>query len=108
MYYIGDTIEMRTGLNIFQYSFHYISRIHIDYVNQKTSAQISSTINKDKWVEDEYSAPHVNFYELDRAPAFNEDPNQFVLKKLVTIPATVFYKAKVSVDYDIPKIPTNK
>lgn len=104
MYYIDDEITFHDGLTQSTYSFHYISRIQIDYVNNKTDIQVSSTDSKEKWLADGMSSPFVNFYSLESVPAFNEDPNNAILKYLVTLPVTVFYKKKVKKDYDINRL----
>lgn len=108
MYYIEEDITFHSGLTSVTYGFHYISRIQIDYVNNKTEIQISSTNSKDTWISNNYSSPYVNFYSLERVPAFNEDPNNAILKYLVTLPVTVFMGAKVKKDYDLIRLPSNK
>lgn len=108
MYYIDDEITFHRGLTSVTYGFHYISRMQIDYVNNKTEIQISSTESKEKWIEDDYTSPHVNFYALDRVPAFNEDPNNTILRYMVTLPVTVFKGANVKCDHDLVRIPKHK
>lgn len=108
MYYIDDEITFHRGLTSVTYGFHYISRIQIDYVNNKTEIQISSTESKEKWIEDDYTSPFVNFYALERVPGFNEDPNNTILRYLVTLPVTVFNGKRVKKLYDLPRIPIHK
>lgn len=108
MYYIEEDITFYSGMTSVTYGFHYISRIQIDYVNNKTEIQISSTDSKEKWIADDYSSPYVNFYALERVPGFNEDPNNAILRYLVTLPVTVFHRAVVKKDYDLNKLPDRK
>lgn len=108
MYYIEQDINMLNGINSRTYGFHYISSFHVDYINEITEVKISSTDSKEKWIEDGYCSPHVNYFELQRVPCFDEDPNHFILKKLVTLPLTVFFGLKVKKDYDLKCLPIHK
>lgn len=104
MYYIETDIEFQAGIKVESYGFHYISRYTVDFINKKTEIEISSSKSKQDWLDRKYFSPHVNFYELGDVPAFNEDPAHFILKKLVTIPSTVFYGKKVQKDYNLVKL----
>lgn len=108
MYYIEQPIVFHSGLTSTEYGFHYISRLQIDYINNKTDMQISSAKSKEQWIKDNYTSPFVNFYSLERVPAFNEDPNNAILRYLVTLPVTVFFKAVVKKDYELNRLPNNK
>jgi hypothetical protein len=105
MYYIEQDIELINGITKDVMGFHYISRFEVDYVNKRTEIQVSSNKSRERWVDDNYSSPIVNFYELGSVPDFNEDPNNFILMRLVTLETTVFFGSSVKKLYDLVALP---
>lgn len=101
MYYIENDIEFMNGIEKITYGFHFISRYNVDYVNNEIEIQISSSIDKQAWIDAGHTSPFVNFYELSCVPNFNEDPINWILKKLVTKDTTVFYGLEVKQDFKL-------
>jgi hypothetical protein len=104
MYYIEQNITFQNGVEQSTYGFHYISRIQVDYVNAKTEIQISSSINKLEWANNNFASPFVNFYELDEVPNFDDDAINFALKILISKSGTVFHKCEVKKDYSMKRL----
>lgn len=101
MYYIENDVEFMNGIEKITYGFHFISRYNVDYVNKEIEIQISSSKDKQSWIDAGYKSPFVNFYELSCVPNFNDDPINWILKKLVTKDTTVFYGLEVKHDYKL-------
>lgn len=101
MYHLNKDIQILDGINKLNVSFHYLSKYEIDFVNNTTSVQISSCIDKQDWINNNFYSKYVNFFQVKEIPTFTEDPSSFILKKLITLEGTIFYDSEIVRDYEI-------
>ena len=103
MYHLNKNIQIMDGLIPINLSFHYLSRYEVDFVNGITTAQVSSCINREDWINNNFFSRYVNSFQVNDIPSFNEDPSSFIFKKLISIEGTIFYDSEIVRDYMLEK-----
>ena len=107
MYYINKEIQFVSGIEVNTYGFHFISRYQVDFINGITEIQISSSKSINEWINNNYSSPYVSLFEINEVPNFDQDPVNWILRKLVTKETTLFYGCEIINDLGITNILRN-
>lgn len=107
MYYINKEIQFVSGIEVNTYGFHFISRYQVDFINGITEIQISSSKSINEWINNNYSSPYVSLFEINEVPNFDQDPVNWILRKLVTKETTLFHGCEIINDLGITNILRN-
>ncbi|MDY3124544.1 MAG: hypothetical protein SOW21_09290 [[Actinobacillus] rossii] len=103
MYFIENDIAMHYGIaDIEKRSFHFVSRITIDYVNTTCEVELTSYTSFNDFLE--LNNGRVSFFTIEDCPQFEVDPSFFVLSVLITNEKSIFYGMKIKHMIDIKTI----
>lgn len=103
MYFIENDIAMHYGVaDIEKRSFHFVSRITIDYINTACEVELTSYTTFNDFLK--LNDGRVSFFTIEDCPQFDVDPSFFVLSVLITNEKSIFYQSEIQHAADIRTI----
>ena len=100
MYYFDNEIEMALSFTEKEkFAFHFISRIIVDYVNNRTDIELCSYPSKEAFIRQD--GGKVTFLAFNDTPRFTVDPNLFALRCLMAVESSPFYRQEIKAWHEL-------